>query len=418
MPLSSLTARLQGAGASLPRPRVSWRSRRAGGPASPPRSNAGAARSSGGRRRLTVLVGLVLLALLVVVYFGVRMSGLSTVQDVTVVGVRGPEATKIRAAIERAAQGQSTLGFDDDAIRKAVARNQSITGVDVHTRFPHGVQIEVQQRLAVGAIESGGRRVAVAADGTLLADWPAGTLPVIRNGRASDGRLVRAQHAAVEILGAAPAAILAKVARIDQTTIVRLADGPALLFRDTHRVNAKWAAAIAVLSDPKTKGATWIDLRIPEQPVAGSGAPPTLPKRDAAIATPRTATGTGATSGAAAGAGGTAVAGAASTPGATPDSATGTTQTGTVAPADGAAVEPGTDAAAQAADAEGGTVSPAPNAAATEGTATSGGADTSSTARSGVGNSTDSGAVGGSTGTGGPPATNASGTTAEAQNQP
>lgn len=409
MPLSSFTARLQGAGASLPRPRVSWRPRRAGRPASSPRANVG--RSSGGRRRLAVLVGLLLLALLVVVYLGVRMSGLSTVEQVTVVGVRGPEATKIRDAIERAAQGQSTLGFDDDAIRKAVARNQSITGIESHTRFPHGVQIEVQQRLAVGAIESGGRRVAVAADGTLLADWPAGTLPVIRNGRANDGQLVKAQHAAVEILGAAPAAILAKVARIDQTTIVRLADGPALLFRDTHRVNAKWAAAIAVLSDPKTKGATWIDLRIPEQPVAGSGAPPTLPKHDAAIAAPRSATGTGAATGGA-------ETPAANVPGTSASPATGPGQTGAATAVEGAPTGAGTGATAQAATAGQGAAGTASGETASGAAATNGTADTPSTARSGAIDQTNSGATGATAGATDPSATNTSGTTAEAQNQP
>lgn len=411
MPLSSFTARLQGAGASLPRPRVSWRSRRAGRPASSPRTNAGASHGSGGRRRLAVLVGLLLIALLVVVYLGVRMSGLSTVEQVTVVGVRGPEASKIRAAIERAAQGQSTLGFDDDAIRKAVARNQSITGIETHTRFPHGVQIEVQQRLAVGAIESGGRRVAVAADGTLLADWPAGTLPVIRNGRANGGQLVKAQHAAVEILGAAPAAILAKVARIDQTTIVRLADGPALLFRDTHRVNAKWAAAIAVLSDPKTKGATWIDLRIPEQPVAGSGAPPTLPKHDAAIARPRSATGTGTATGGA-------ETPAASTDGAATNQATGTGQAGPTTAVGGASAGAATGATGQTGTVGQGATGAAANSTASGAAATNGTADTPSTARSGAVDQTNSGAAGATTGATDSSATDTSGTTAEAQNQP
>ncbi|MGX6449977.1 cell division protein FtsQ/DivIB, partial [Patulibacter sp. S7RM1-6] len=249
--------RLHGAGAALP-------GRRAAGRVGRP------------SRRTALIVGALLL-LLVLVYAGLRLTGLSAVQRVSVVGLQGPNASELRHAIERASLGQSTLGFDDDAVRRVVADARSVTGVSVHAKFPHGVQVEVDQRVAVGAIERGGHRVSVAADGALLPDWAAGSLPLIAGGRADDGALVGGARRAVKLLGAAPEPLLAEVARVDDATVVRLADGPALLFRDTSRVRAKWAAAVAVLSDPKTAGATWIDLRIPEQPVAGSGAPPRIP---------------------------------------------------------------------------------------------------------------------------------------------
>lgn len=256
-----------------------------------------------------MVAAVVLALLLIAVYVVLRTTSLSAVENVTIVGVEGPNASETRHALEQAAVGQSTLGFDAGALREAVAEMPSITGVDVHTRFPHGVQVEVHQRVAVGALSVDGRKIAVATDGTLLPEWDAGDLPIINGGRATGGRLVAEHRAAATILAGAPEALRAKTARIDKSTIVRLADGPALLFHDTDRVAAKWLAATAVLADPSSVGATWIDLRVPERPVAGSGAPPVTPpvgerardlRAGGSTATAETTAATGTTAGTAA----------------------------------------------------------------------------------------------------------------------
>lgn len=257
-----------------------------------------------------MVAAVVLGLLLIAVYVVLRTTSLSAVENVTIVGVEGPNASETRRALEQASIGQSTLGFDAGALREAVAEMPSITGVDVHTRFPHGVQIEVHQRIAVGALSVDGRKIAVATDGTLLPEWDAGDLPIVNGGRATGGRLVAEHRAAAKILAGAPEALRAKTARIDKSTIVRLADGPALLFHDADRVAAKWLAATAVLADPSSVGATWIDLRVPERPVAGSGAPPVTPAageraRDlqpgGSTPTAQTTTATGTTAGTASG---------------------------------------------------------------------------------------------------------------------
>jgi len=269
MSLQSVTARLQEAGSSLALPRLG----RLGALRRAPRGPI--------TRRTAVTIGLALAGTIAAIYLLLRLTGLSAVQQVSVVGVDGPNAVQLRDAIERAAVGQSTLGFDENAIRRAVAGDASIVGLEVSTRFPHGVQVEVRQRLAVAAISGAGGRVAIAADGRVLPDWPARTLPLIQGGRASGGAIAADDRTAVRILAAAPTALRARVVRVERGTVVRLARGPALLFRSATRVRAKWAAATAVLADPSSAGATWIDLRRPGQPVAGRGAVPALPKASA-----------------------------------------------------------------------------------------------------------------------------------------
>ncbi len=227
-----------------------------------------------------MVAAVLLVLLLIATYVVVRSTSLSAVEDVTIVGVEGPRASETRKTLEQAAVGQSTLGFDVGALREAVARMPSITGVDAHVRFPHGVQVKVHQRIAVGALSVDGKKIAVATDGTLLPEWDAADLPIVNGGRATGGRLVPEHRDAARLLAAAPEPLAAKVARVDKTTIVRLSDGPALLFHDGHRLAAKWTAATAVLADPSSVGSTWIDLRVPERPVAGRGAPPPVPAAD------------------------------------------------------------------------------------------------------------------------------------------
>lgn len=268
MPTQSFSARLLDAGAAL-------RTARPAGWGAAGRSEPGPP------RRLMIVSAIVVLGVLAVIYLTLRLTPLSAVQRVTVVGVQGPDAPQIRRQIEQAAMGQSTLGFGDGAVHRAVKDSTSITGLTIHAKFPHAVQVEVHQRLAVGAIDSGGKRVAVATDGTLLPDWDVGKLPLIRGARTERGAVVGDARQAAAILATAPPELLAHVARVDSGTTIRLADGPALLFRDAGRLAAKWQAAVAVLNDAGTPGATWIDLRIPEQPVAGKGAPPSLPSRNA-----------------------------------------------------------------------------------------------------------------------------------------
>jgi cell division protein FtsQ len=66
---------------------------------------------------------------------------------------------------------------------------------------------------------------------------------------------------------------------------VELRPGPRLDFGGAGRPRAKWVAAARVLSDPRAAGASYLDLRVPERPLAG-----TFPDDVPAEATPEAAT--------------------------------------------------------------------------------------------------------------------------------
>jgi len=159
--------------------------------------------------------------------------------------------------------------------------------------------------VAVAAVSLDGRRIPVTSDGTLLRDSPAAAdLPNVplRAAPAGEELTDPAARAAVAALAAAPDSLRSRIASIASTSsaglVMRLANGPAIWLGDESELNAKWAAAAAVLADPGSAGATYIDVAAPDRPAVGGlpgGAPSTsasdVPSLDDS-ATPVTGTST------------------------------------------------------------------------------------------------------------------------------
>ena len=56
--------------------------------------------------------------------------------------------------------------------------------------------------------------------------------------------------------------------------VVQLRDGPSIYFGAPDRLAAKWLSATAVLADPGSAGALYIDVTVPDHPAAGAGSAP------------------------------------------------------------------------------------------------------------------------------------------------
>ena len=84
--------------------------------------------------------------------------------------------------------------------------------------------------------------------------------------------LMAAAAAGGLLLGAAPAPLRRRVARVFRGRhgySATVHDGPKVYFGGSGRLRAKWAAAAQVLSSQTSEGASYVDVRIPERPVAG-----------------------------------------------------------------------------------------------------------------------------------------------------
>jgi cell division protein FtsQ len=243
-------------------------------------SGAGAVRSRFGtlsaRTRRRVLAAFGALLLLAGVYYGwFRDSSFVAVEDVTVTGVVTEDAARIRSRLAHAARQQSTLHVDEAALRAALPAGAAVADLRITTDFPHGMRIEVVQSPAVAVLSAPGRRVAVAADGSLLKGVKAGNVPTIvvgalpGNGRLGRGRALRL----VGVSAAAPMPLRRRVERIRQLPgkglVAFMKSGPQVILGDASSLAAKWAAAAAVLADEASRGASYVDVRIAERPVAG-----------------------------------------------------------------------------------------------------------------------------------------------------
>jgi cell division protein FtsQ len=235
------------------------------------------------RRRL--IAALVLALMLFSAYrFWFRDSGLVRVEHVTITGLTTKDAPRIRLALTAAARDMTTLHVQQSALDGAVSGFPIVKEVVATRDFPHGLRIHVIEERPVATLLVGGQRLLIAPDGTVLRgiDAPTRPLAVIRTrtsvpqDRVTDGVPLSALHVAA----AAPAALASRISSIGhgktRGIVVRLRNGPQLIFGDDSRVAAKWAGAAAVLADPSSKGASYVDLRVPDRPVAGGLAASTL----------------------------------------------------------------------------------------------------------------------------------------------
>lgn len=246
-------------------------------------------------RPRTLLAAVAALVLLLAGWFWLRDASLVAVRTVEVTGIGGAQGAEVRAALDEAARSMTTLHVRRDALETAVAPFSIVKRVEVSTDFPRTMRIHVVTNVAVGAVVVDGRRIAVTSDGTILRDVTApAKLPEIpvRMPPAGARLTERAAVRAVEALGAAPAALRTRVEAVRTSAArgleLQLAHGPLLVFGGDERLDAKWAAAAAVLADAEAAGASAIDVSAPERPaVAGlpDGAPatgesdlPTLPE--------------------------------------------------------------------------------------------------------------------------------------------
>jgi cell division protein FtsQ len=250
-------------GAALPDPRVALR--RAAQLRSPSREMF--------RRIAAAAAALLLVLALYLLWF--RDSGLVAVDRVSITGLTTENGPEMRRALTEAAADMTTLHVDEDRLRRAVAAYPIVERLEVSADFPSTLRIHVVERRPAAVVEAGGSRVVVSGDGSVLDGLrSAGALPVVRaSARPGDRLRERRALRLVAVAGAAPEPLLRRLHDVGveggKGIVVHTRRGPDLIFGDLTRLHAKWTAAARVLADPKARGASYVDVRLPERPAAG-----------------------------------------------------------------------------------------------------------------------------------------------------
>jgi cell division protein FtsQ len=228
------------------------------------------------RLRLALLALVAAMGLLGGGWLLLRRSSFVAVQQVQITGVHGPDAQAVRAALEQAAHGMSTLAVSAGALRAAVAPLRVVRAVRAVAHFPHGLRIEVSEQLPVAALTVDGVRTAVAADGVVLGpQLLSGSLPSVSGySEPAPGKRVSGERlrAALSVLGAAPELLAKHVERVfmgAKGLTVAMRNGLLVYFGDGTRPHAKWLSLARVLADSSSAGAAYVDVRVPGHPAAG-----------------------------------------------------------------------------------------------------------------------------------------------------
>ncbi|MHB1860146.1 MAG: cell division protein FtsQ/DivIB [Solirubrobacteraceae bacterium] len=226
--------------------------------------------------RLHLLIAAVLAALLAGGLLWFRSSSFVSVTNVQLSGVSGADARSIEAALSAAAERQSTMAPSVGALEAAVARFHVVRSIAISTSFPHTMAIDVLEQLPVARLSGAGASSAVAADGVVLGPALASrALPKISASFVpATGGTVRSARVReyLSVLGAAPPPLLALVEELyvgREGLTAKMRGGVLVYFGEATRPHAKWASLAAVLANPESKGATYVDVRLPERPAAG-----------------------------------------------------------------------------------------------------------------------------------------------------
>jgi len=230
------------------------------------------ARRQWARRWLTWRYVLVVVVLVGVVGGGVYAVYFSETLSVQGVRVFGEDTVTEEEVLEFAAvpTGGPLATVDLDAIQRRVEQIAAVGAVDVSRRWPHDVQIEIEERVPVAVIDRAGVFRAVDDTGVVFNSYrraPAG-LPRIQAADLADSD---ALEAAAEVL----ASLTAEVRLIVDHLEVDGVDEIDLVLRDGRRV--RWGSAEAseqkaeVLEALLQQPGQVYDVSVPGQPTTSGG---------------------------------------------------------------------------------------------------------------------------------------------------
>lgn len=228
------------------------------------------------RPLLVALVALVLVGSGFGAYFGARETGVFSLDRIDVDGAPRATADRIRAALHPYL-GESLVRFDQGAAERRLASVPEVAEAHFDRDFPHTLRVRVRLERPVAVLRRGSDAWLVSSSARVLVHLkrPYPRLPRIWLPASADVS-VNATLSGIGAMGVAAVAPLRAlhlsapvrqvVAGEGELTLV-LGSGMRLRLGDTGDLRLKLAIARKIL--PLTHGAAYVDVSVPERPVAG-----------------------------------------------------------------------------------------------------------------------------------------------------
>jgi len=229
------------------------------------------------RPLFVALVALVLVGSGIGAYVGARETGVFALDRIEVDGATRATATRIEAAL-RPYVGRSLVRFDRHDAERRLASVPEVAEAHFDRDFPHTLKVRVRLERPVAVLRRGSDAWLVSATARVLerlTKRPYPHLPRIWLPASADVSVNTTLDGAgaMGVAAVAPLRPLRLAARVRQVltgdgelTLV-LSSGTRLRLGDTGDLRLKLAIARQIL--PLTHGAAYVDVSVPERPVAG-----------------------------------------------------------------------------------------------------------------------------------------------------
>jgi cell division protein FtsQ len=228
----------------------------------------------------SLLIGFALLALGVAAYGVARETGLFAIRHIEVVGAPPEVSARVVAALEPL-EGRSLVGLRAADLDRKIVGLPDVIGVTHDRAFPHTLRVYVVPERALLVLRRGEESWLVSARARVVRPLERGALPMLPRiwvprgveVAAGDTLADAAARRAVRVLVLARAALPARVhsVRLEgaETTLL-LRSGILVRLGREHDLQLKLAVAAEVL--PRlADGTAYLDVAVPDRPVAGSG---------------------------------------------------------------------------------------------------------------------------------------------------
>jgi cell division protein FtsQ len=236
----------------------------------------------------SLLVGLALLLVAGGLYGLARETSMFAVDTLRVDGVSPSVAASVRSELRRY-EGRSLVGLDAASVEHRLAALPSVRSASVDRAFPHTLRVDVIPELPVAVLRRGADSFLVSARGRVIAPVARGThrtlpriwLPVsteIDLGSflgGEDGGLAARSLAA--FVGSGFPGRVTFVRALDGQITLGLRGGLEIRLGAPLDLRLKIAVAhgiVPTLARPASGGPTYLDVAVPERPVAGRNPQP------------------------------------------------------------------------------------------------------------------------------------------------
>jgi cell division protein FtsQ len=243
--------------------------------------------ASGGRLELSriapsgrsLLTGVLILLTALGLYAAARTTSAFAVERIAVEGTSAEVAAQVREAVAPAL-GESLLGLDIEDVRRRAESVPMVAAATLDRSFPHVLEIVVVPEVPVAVLRQGSSSWLVAAGGRVVAELGKGERPAlprvwlkrgvdVRLGERVGGLQLRAVEAVAPLAGRPlPRAVTSVVATGGELTL-HLRSGLELRLGDPTDLAVKLEVARQVLRQLEGESG-YLDVSVPERPVAGS----------------------------------------------------------------------------------------------------------------------------------------------------